>query len=113
MDWSPIATKSAIWLDRLVLEEEVYNAVFELDKEKTLWLDGFSIVVFQERWDVIKEDLLRLFSEFDSNGVINQSVNATFIALVPKKRQTTKVLDFKPIRWVTSLDKIISKVLSR
>ena len=29
MDWSPIATKSAIWLDRHFLKEEVHNVVFQ------------------------------------------------------------------------------------
>ena len=47
--------------------------------------DGFIIVVFQECWDVVKEDLMRVFSEFHRSGVVNQSMNATFIALVPKK----------------------------
>ena len=45
------------------------------------------LVVYQECWDVIKEDLLRVFSEFHSNGIINQSANVIFIALVPKKSQ--------------------------
>ena len=35
---------------------------------------------------MIKDDLLRVLLEFHSNGIINQSINATFIALVPKKK---------------------------
>ena len=35
-------------------------------------------------YGVIKEDLLRVFSEFHNNGIINQSTNATFIALFQK-----------------------------
>ena len=38
--------------------------------------------------------------------------NATFITLVPKKRMTSKISDFRPISLVTSLYKIIAKVLS-
>ena len=34
---------------------------------------------------MIKEDLLRAFLEFHNSGVINQSSNATFIAIVSKK----------------------------
>ncbi|RVW94050.1 putative ribonuclease H protein [Vitis vinifera] len=59
--------------------------VFQLNKEKAPGPDGFTIAVYQECWDVIKEDLIRVFLEFHTNGVINQSTNATFIALVPKK----------------------------
>ena len=39
--------------------------------------------------------------------------NATFIAMVPKKSQTFKISDYRPISLVTSLYKIIAKVLSR
>ena len=60
-------------------------AVFQLNKEKAPSPDGFTIPVYQECWDVIKEDLMRVFIEFHTNGVINQSTNATFITMVPKK----------------------------
>ena len=55
-----------------------------------------------------------MFVEFHSKGMINKSTNATFITLVPKKkkRMTSKIFDFKPISLVTSLYKIIAKVLS-
>ena len=53
-----------------------------------------------------------MFEEFHSNGIINQSINATFIVIVPKKSQSTKISYFKPISLVTSLYKIIAKVLS-
>ena len=52
-----------------------------------------------------------MFLGFHSNGIINQNTKATFIVLVPKKSQTTKILDFRPINLVTSLYKIIAKVL--
>ena len=53
---------------------------------------------------------MKIFQEFHSSGIINQSTNATFIALVPKKSQSHKVSDFRPISMVTSLYKIIAKV---
>ena len=55
---------------------------------------------------------MRVFLKFHTNGIINQSTSATFIALVPKKNQTFKISDYKPISLVTSLYKIIAKVLS-
>ena len=53
-----------------------------------------------------------MFLEFHNNGIINQSTNATFIALVPKKSQTCRISDYRPIILVISLYKIIAKVLS-
>ncbi|RVW90710.1 Transposon TX1 uncharacterized 149 kDa protein [Vitis vinifera] len=54
--------------------------------------DGFTIAVFQDCWDVIKEDLVRVFAEFHRSGVINQSTNASFIVFLPKKRRLRGVL---------------------
>ena len=54
-----------------------------------------------------------MFLEFHNNGVINQSTNATFIALVPKKSQTSRISNYRLINLLTSLYKIIAKALSR
>ncbi|RVX21695.1 Transposon TX1 uncharacterized 149 kDa protein [Vitis vinifera] len=48
--------------------------------------------MFQDCWDVIKEDLVRVIAEFHSRGIINQSTNASFIVLLPKKRHLRGVL---------------------
>ena len=66
------------------------------------------MIVYQECWDVIKEDHMRVYLEFHDNGIINQSTNATFISLVPKKSQTNKILDFKLVNLGTSLYKIVA-----
>ncbi|RVW83275.1 Transposon TX1 uncharacterized 149 kDa protein [Vitis vinifera] len=94
-------------------EEEISKAIFQMDRDKAPGLDGFTIAVFQDCWDVIKEDLVRVFAEFHRSGVINQSTNASFIVLLPKKSTTKKISDFRPISLITSLYKIIAKVLSR
>ena len=55
---------------------------------------------------------MRLFAEFHRSGIINQNTNASFIVLLPKKSMTKKISDFRPISLITSLYKIIAKVLS-
>ena len=62
---------------------------------------------------MIKEDLVRVFAKFHRSGIINQSTNASFIVLLPKKSLKKKISDFRPISLITSLYKIIAKVLSR
>ncbi|RVW69473.1 Transposon TX1 uncharacterized 149 kDa protein [Vitis vinifera] len=73
--------------------------------------DGFTIAVFQDCWDVIKDDLVRVFAEFHNSGIINQNTNASFIVLLPKKSQSKKISDFRPISLITCLYKVIAKVL--
>ena len=71
------------------------------------------LVFYQECWETIKDDLLRVFLEFHNNRIINRSTNVTFIALVPKKSQSSRISYYRPISLVTNLYKIIAKVLSR
>ncbi|RVW17671.1 Transposon TX1 uncharacterized 149 kDa protein [Vitis vinifera] len=112
LDWSPISEEIALRLDSPFTEEEISKAIFQLDRDKAPGPDGFTIAVFQECWDVIKEDLVRVFAEFHRSGIINQSTNASFIVLIPKKSLSKRISDFRPISLITSLYKIIAKVLS-
>ena len=72
----------------------------------------FKFAVFQDCWEVIKEDLVKVFAEFHRSGNINQSTNASFIVLLPKKSMSRRISDFRPISLITSLYKIIAKVLA-
>ncbi|RVX21544.1 putative ribonuclease H protein [Vitis vinifera] len=112
IDWSPISEESASRLDSPFAEAEIFNAIFQLDRDKAPGPDGFTIAVFQDCWDVIKEDLVRVFAEFHNSEIINQNTNASFIVLLPKKSQSKKISDFKPISLITCQYKIIAKVLS-
>ena len=53
-----------------------------------------------------------MFSKFAKDGIIHGLTNEICICLIPKKANSSKVKDFRPISLVTSLYKIISKVLS-
>lgn len=94
------------------LEEEVKAVVFSMDKDKSSGPDGFSMLFFQECWEILKRDLMEVFEEFYERGIISKGMNATFIVLIPKKEEASSFLDFRPISLVRSLYKIIAKVLS-
>lgn len=65
--------------------------MFQLNKEKALGPNGFTIALYHKCWDVIKDDVLRVFLEFHDNGIINEITNATFIALMLKKSSTSRI----------------------
>lgn len=82
-----------------------------MEKEKALGLDKFNTAFYQECWFVVKDDLM-VFEEFYHNGRIPTSMDSTFTTLVPKKYRSIKARDFGPISLVSSIYKIIAKVLS-
>ena len=55
---------------------------------------------------------MKVFEEFHESGIINGVTNETYICLIPKKLNSCRIKDFRPISLVTSLYKIIAKVLS-
>ena len=92
LDWSPISSESASRLESPFTEEEISKAIFQLDRDKAPGPDDFTIAVFQDCWEVIKEDLVRVFAKFHRSGIINQSTNASFIVLFPKKKHVKENL---------------------
>ncbi|CAL9004761.1 unnamed protein product [Prunus brigantina] len=110
--WNAISGEEAVWLERPFEEEEVKRAVFDCGTDKSPGPDGFSMLLFQSCWDILKEDLMKVMKDFFNCGIINAITNETFLCLIPKKKESIKVSDFRPISLVTSLYKVVSKVLA-
>ena len=55
---------------------------------------------------------MAVFHNFHSQAVFEKSLNASFLALIPKKVDVVEVKAFQPISLVGEIYKIISKVLA-
>ncbi|KAL0011411.1 hypothetical protein SO802_006519 [Lithocarpus litseifolius] len=100
------------WLERRFEKEEILAAIKELGGDKAPGPDGFSMAFFQQCWRIVEQDVLAVFEEFYHHSKFEKSLNATFIALIPKKNDASNIRDFRPISLVGSLYKILSKVLA-
>jgi len=61
---------------------------------------------------VIKTDLMGVFQDFHTHSKFVKSINATFIALIPKKSGAVDLKYFWPISLVSGVYKIIVKLLA-
>ena len=86
--------------------------VKELEGDKAPSLDGFSLAFYHHCWEVVERDVLAVFEEFYQHNKFEKSLNATFLALVPKKNDASNIRDFRPISLVGSVYKILAKVLA-
>ena len=111
LEFDQIDGSERSWLERR-FEEEILLAVNELAGDKALGSDGFSMAFFHNCWRVMESDVLAVFEEFYHHSKFEKSLNATFIALIPKKNDASNIQDFRPISLVGSLYKILSKVLA-
>ena len=55
---------------------------------------------------------MAVFQNFLTQTVFEKSLNASFLALIPKKVDAVEIKDFRPISLVGGIYKIISKVLA-
>ena len=86
--------------------------VRDLEGDKASGPDGFSMAFFHHCWRVVERDVLAVFEEFYQHCKFEKSLNATFIALIPKKNDASNIRNFRPISLVGSLYKILAKVLA-
>ena len=93
------------------LEKEVKDVIFGMEN-KAPGPDGFSLAFFQACWEVLKKDIMIVFSNFHAPSKFEKSLNSTFISLIPKVSGVVDLKDFRPISLVSGIYKIISKVLA-
>ena len=101
-----------VWLERKFEREEILQVVKYLEGDKAPGPDGFSMAFYHHCWRVVEKDVLAVFEEFFQHCKFEKSLNATFIALIPKKIDAFNVKDFHPISLVGSVYKILAKVLA-
>ena len=82
-----------------------------MEGDKVPGPDGFTMAFYHHYWRVVKKDVLAVFEEFFQYCKFEKSLNATFIALIPKKNDASNIRDFRPISLVGSVYKILPKVL--
>lgn len=83
-----------------------------MEGDKSPGPDRFTMLFYQECWEIIRNDLFKVFESFFERVTINKGVNATFLVHIPKNEEATELFYYRPINLVCSLYKIIAKVLS-
>nr|GEZ34127.1 RNA-directed DNA polymerase, eukaryota, reverse transcriptase zinc-binding domain protein [Tanacetum cinerariifolium] len=113
-----IAQKDGSWIDD---PYSVKNELFTHFKErqhgncgidKSPGPDGFTFGFYRRYWDTIEKEVVEAVSYFLKEGNFPKGGNASFIALIHKKKDAKVVNDYRSICLIGSLYKIISKILA-
>jgi hypothetical protein len=92
--------------------EEIDRVVRFMPSDKALGPDGFNGLFLNKCWPIIKNDFYSLCSEFYSGAADLESINTSFITLVPKKPQPETVNDFRLISLLNISLKVLTKILA-
>ena len=71
-------------LTKELTEEEVTIAVFQLGADKASGPDGFSGMLYQKIWRIIKNDMVEAVWSFFMNGRMMKEIYGTNVVLIPK-----------------------------
>jgi hypothetical protein len=91
-------------------EEEIYEALFQMERNKAPGPDGFPAEFYQKNWVVIKDDLMALFNQFSNGDLPLYKLNFGVITLLPKKEDAVQIQQYRPICLLNVCLKIFTKV---
>ena len=91
--------------------DEVWVALKQMAPLTTPSPDGMSPIFYKSFWHIVGEDVTAMVLKVLNSNVVPESLNSTFIALIPKVEQPRKVSNFRLISLCIVVYKLISKVL--
>ncbi|KAG5598653.1 hypothetical protein H5410_030023 [Solanum commersonii] len=83
-------------------EQEVFECLKMCAIDKAPSPDSYTMGFYLKCWDIIKQDIMGAFHNFHSTRMFEKSYNATYIALIPKKKGAKELKDFRPISLIGS-----------
>jgi len=91
-------------------KEEIRGAIFQMNHKTVPGPDGFPPEFYQVFWNVIKDDLMPLFIDFNKGELPLHSLNFGTIILIPKSKEAKQIQQYRPICLLNVSFKIFTKV---
>lgn len=99
-------------LEEQFTTDEIDAIVKQLPNDKSPGPDGFTNEFIKKCWSTVKHDFYNLCWAFFENNLCLQSINTSFITLIPKVTNPSTVSDFRPISLLNTSMKLITKILA-
>jgi hypothetical protein len=93
-------------------EGEIKEAIFGSYAEGAPGPDGLPFLFYQKFWDIVKEDIVKMFEEFHKGDLDLYRLNFAMLTLIPKVEEAKEMNNFRPISLINCSFKIFSKVLT-
>jgi hypothetical protein len=77
--------------------KEVFEAISQMELNKAAGPDGFPAEFYQTFWEVIKDDLMAMFVQFQQGTLPLYKLNFGVITLLPKKENVVQIQQYSPI----------------
>jgi len=98
-------------LERPCSKEELWKVLKDFAKDKSLGPDGWTVELFLHYFELVWEDLLKVFEDSRRRGEVIKEHNSTFLVLIPKVNKPSNFGDFRPVTLCNLCYKVIEKIL--
>jgi hypothetical protein len=91
---------------------EIDQIIRNLPANKSPGPDGFNTDFVRKCWSVIASDFYELCDKFYDGSICMESINGSYVTLIPKHISPASVGDYRPISLLNTSMKILSKLLA-
>jgi hypothetical protein len=95
-----------------VSQQEIKEALDQMNPDKAPGPDGFTARFYQHSWDIIKSDLTKMIRKSQTSSKLGGGTNSSFLALIPKEKGAANFSRFRPISLCNTSYKILTKVIA-
>jgi len=92
-------------------EEEVKNTVMTMEINTAPGPDCLSIEFYQVCWEIVKNDIMKMFEDFIENKLDIERLNYGTITLLPKIKEANQIQQYRHICLLNVIYKIFTKTL--
>ncbi|CAL2270286.1 unnamed protein product [Prunus armeniaca] len=108
--FSQLGCEDLAGLSGTVTELEIKHSLFAIGGLKTLGLNGFLAIFYQNFWDLCSSDIISVVKDCFITASLPEHLIDTLIALVPKAERPTSMPQLRPISLCNTLYKVVSKI---
>jgi hypothetical protein len=94
------------------LPEEMELVLKQMPSDRAPGPDGFNGLFLMKCWPIVKDEFVKLVEDFHVGNLNLQSINGSYITLVPKVQSPMTVNDFRPISLTNVCLKFLTKLLT-
>ena len=91
----------------------MWEAVTSMGANKTPGGDGLPSEFFKVFWDIIRQDVVEVFSYMMREGIISESMREGVVVLIYKKGDKKDIRNWRPISLLNSDYKFFAKMVAR
>lgn len=111
LEFNASSVEDVSWLERFFVEKVVLT-LKSMNANIALGPNGKILVVIQRCWEHVRVEVMGMLHHFAVYVEFGKSLEASFVALIPKKGCAKDIQDFRSITLLEAMYKLLMKVLA-